>query len=89
MRPPLTRAFLPSCPPADLELPCQQPTATVLSNASCRRSFQLFIGCVSQLSDRQTEGARVVGTGQSEPSRARPSMNAPTPPPPAELPDPT
>lgn len=43
------------------------------------------IACASQLSGRQTEGARVVGAGRPEPLGARPSMNASTPPPPGRI----
>lgn len=92
MRPPLTRAFSPSCQSADFELPRQQPTATVLSSNFLLKEFQMLIACASQLSGqrlRRTQDARVVGAGRPEPLGARPSMNASTPPPPAELPDPT
>lgn len=81
MRPPLTRAFL-TFPPVS-RFRVATPAANRYSSLErfLQEELQVFVVCVSQLSGRQTESARVVGAGRPEPLGARSSMNASTPPP--------
>ena len=85
MKPPLTRAFSPSCQPADFRVDTPAANRYGAFRHLLLKEFQMLIACVSQLSGqrlRRTQDARVVGAGRPEPLGARPSMNASTPPPP-------